>query len=96
MLMALKIEYSSNIILLRGNHESRIMTQQYNFRQECCNKYSQSVYESILDVFNALPIACVVNREYFCVHGGISDKISQVTLPPLSWHKSTLSIAIRK
>lgn len=31
-----------------------------------------------MDAFDSLPIACVVNEKYFCVHGGITDKISTI------------------
>lgn len=30
------------------------------------------------DAFDALPICCVVNDKYFCVHGGITDKIKTI------------------
>lgn len=33
LLMAMKIKYKNNIFLLRGNHESRQMTQCFNFYQ---------------------------------------------------------------
>jgi len=35
LLLGLKIEYPHNVILLRGNHESRVMTEQYNCKTEC-------------------------------------------------------------
>ena len=31
-----------------------------------------------MQCFDSLPIACVVNDKYFCVHGGISDKLKLV------------------
>jgi len=31
-----------------------------------------------MDAFDALPIACIVNEKYFCVHGGITDKVKTV------------------
>ena len=46
-LYALKIVYPSNIIMLRGNHESRAMTEHFTFREEILSKYDgdESVYE---------------------------------------------------
>lgn len=74
LLMAMKIKYKNNIFMLRGNHESRQMTQCFNFYQECCEKYNQDLYFCIMDVFDTLPLACVVDNKYFCVHGGISPQ----------------------
>lgn len=34
LLMCIKINYPKNIILLRGNHESRNMTENFTFREE--------------------------------------------------------------
>jgi serine/threonine-protein phosphatase 2B catalytic subunit len=34
MLAAIKINYPKNFILLRGNHESRNMTENFTFREE--------------------------------------------------------------
>jgi len=32
------------------------------------------------DAFDALPLACIVNEKYFCVHGGITDKAKTVKI----------------
>lgn len=37
------------------------------------------MFEMFMDAFDTLPIACVVNDKYFCVHGGITDKLKTVT-----------------
>ena len=38
-LFCLKLKYPSNIFLLRGNHESRDMTESFNFRKQVLNLY---------------------------------------------------------
>jgi len=38
--------------LLRGNHESRAMTEDFTFRQEVIDKFDQEVYEMFMDVFD--------------------------------------------
>lgn len=34
LLMSIKINFPKNVILLRGNHESRNMTENFTFREE--------------------------------------------------------------
>lgn len=94
-LFALKIQYPHNIILLRGNHESRAMTEHFTFREEVLRKYDEdeSVYEAFIECFESLPLAADVNGDYLCMHGGISpelktvddiNKIDRFIEPPLS------------
>lgn len=77
--LSLKVEYPHSVYLLRGNHECDAMGTQYGFRAECEFKYGREIYHRCLEVFKALPIACIVNlpnRERFLAcHGGISDNI---------------------
>jgi serine/threonine-protein phosphatase 2B catalytic subunit len=49
------------------------MTQIMNFYSECLEKYNQDIYFDIMDAFDALPLVCIVNDHYFCVHGGITS-----------------------
>ena len=38
-------------------------------------KYDQDVYEAVMDMFDQLPIAAVVNNNFLCIHGGISKEM---------------------
>lgn len=75
LLLALKINFTSNVVMLRGNHECRQMTSFFNFRAECLHKYNQEIYERIMNFFDVLPLCCVLNGKFFCVHGGISPEL---------------------
>ena len=77
-LMALKIVYPKKITLLRGNHESRSMTEYFTFRQECVEKYDLETYEEVMVFFDSLPIMSTVNNMYLCVHGGISPDLTEI------------------
>lgn len=48
--------------------------------KEVLAKYNQSIYDRFMDAFDALPLACLVNKSFFCVHGGISDKMMNVAV----------------
>lgn len=44
ILFAYKIRFPKNCLILRGNHESRAMTEIFSFRRECLEKYDLEVY----------------------------------------------------
>ena len=79
-LYCLKIYYSNEVKMLRGNHESRAMTEHFTFREEVLRKYGgdESVYEYFIESFESLPIAADVNGDYLCMHGGISPELATV------------------
>lgn len=52
LLFAMKLQLPKNVMLLRGNHESRSMTEQFTFREECLESYDEEVYELFMDVFD--------------------------------------------
>lgn len=76
LLLALKVKHPDRITLIRGNHESRQITQVYGFYDECLRKYgSVNVWRYCTDIFDYLSLSAVINGSVFAVHGGLSPNI---------------------
>ena len=41
-------------------------------------KYDQEVYDAIMDLFDHLPLAGIVNGKFLCIHGGISNEFQTI------------------
>jgi len=75
LLYSIKINFPETVYMLRGNHECRQMTTFFNFRAECLYKYDQEIYDLIMDSFDMMPLACVINGKFIGVHGGLSPEL---------------------
>jgi serine/threonine-protein phosphatase 2A catalytic subunit len=81
LLVALKVRYPHRIGILRGNHESRQITQVYGFYDECMRKYaSPAVWTYFTDLFDYLPLTGLVQNQIFCLHGGLSPNIESLDI----------------
>ncbi|CAJ1939980.1 unnamed protein product [Sphenostylis stenocarpa] len=76
LLVALKVRYRDRITILRGNHESRQITQVYGFYDECLRKYGNAnVWKYFTDLFDYLPLTALIESQVFCLHGGLSPSL---------------------
>lgn len=91
-LYVLKINYPNKMFMLRGNHECKHLTTYFTFKSEVLHKYhsnnfnnpqkrysSVQIYKHFCLSFNYLPLAALLNEQYFCVHGGISPHLKQIS-----------------
>ncbi|QOU20058.1 hypothetical protein BRETT_004706 [Brettanomyces bruxellensis] len=78
LLYCIKLNFPHSVWMIRGNHETRRMTEYFTFKKECEIKYSLRLYYAALRSFSNLPIAAILNDQFFCVHGGISKHLGLV------------------
>ena len=79
-LLVLKAAYPHRVTLLRGNHESRQITQVYGFYEECARKYgdNREPWKYCTEVFDLLNLAAIIDGRILCVHGGLSPGVKTI------------------
>lgn len=73
-MLAMKAAYPKFFFMARGNHESEHVNRLHGFMEETKRKYDEKMFSMMNKVFNALPIAHVIQEKLFVVHGGLPAK----------------------
>ena len=72
-----QVRYPDRITLIRGNHESRQITQVYGFYDECLRKYgSVNVWRYCTEIFDYL---CASSRDSDRTRGGATESLAAGT-----------------
>ncbi|OHT04602.1 Serine/threonine-protein phosphatase PP1-alpha catalytic subunit [Tritrichomonas foetus] len=79
LIFIMKCLFPDKIFVVRGNHEFESVNEQNNFVTCIERNYPKSnIYKSFLEVFSYLPLAAIIDKNTFCVHGGIGPYITSV------------------
>jgi len=79
-LLSMQLANPQSVHLLRGNHETTSMNRVYGFEAQVLAKYDSEVLEQFRKVFSSLPLAAVIEKNIFVVHGGIGPHTHKMNL----------------
>ena len=82
LVFVMKYLWPENIFIIRGNHEFTQMSQRCGqFSSELIAMYGNKNVESYFQhAFAFMPLAAVVNDNFFCVHGGIGPNSKEISM----------------
>ncbi|TVY65680.1 Serine/threonine-protein phosphatase T [Lachnellula suecica] len=88
LLYAYKWLRPGSFFINRGNHETDDMNKVYGFEGECKAKYNDRVFKLFSESFSALPLATLIGKKYFVLHGGLfsDDKVTLDDIRKLNRH----------
>ena len=85
-LFSMKVIFPLDVTLLRGNHEFPQINKKYGFYDNIIDKFNNpTLWAEFNESFRYLPICCILSHTYFCVHGGISERINLTDLEHLHY-----------
>eukprot|EP01061_Rhynchopus_euleeides_P007227 TRINITY_DN1620_c3_g1_i1.p1 TRINITY_DN1620_c3_g1~~TRINITY_DN1620_c3_g1_i1.p1 ORF type:complete len:596 (+),score=164.61 TRINITY_DN1620_c3_g1_i1:295-2082(+) len=93
LILLYKIKFPKHVVILRGNHESRVTNTMYGFHEECRQKYPMAmsnfstlyagkpdseIWTLFNHLFDALPLAALIGGKAFGCHGGLSPDLQSL------------------
>jgi len=68
-ILSLKLKYQNYITLLRGNHESRQISNTYGFYEEINRKYGNTnPWKYFNELFDYILLAAIIEGKIFYIH----------------------------
>lgn len=80
-LLALKVLAPFRVFLIRGNYELRTVQTELGLTtrsREKLGDIGQSVWDRINAVYDRMPMGATIDKNVFCVHGGIPRSVSKL------------------
>ena len=78
LILLYKIKFPRNIYLIRGKHECASINRIYGFYDEMKRHYGLiQPWKRFSNVFNSLPLAAIVSKQYWCVSAGLSPELQR-------------------
>ncbi|KAF0989060.1 hypothetical protein HZS_6889, partial [Henneguya salminicola] len=71
LLLTFHVLYPNHFLLNRGNHETASMNEMYGFKDEVLKKYSKTIYNIFIELFQYLPVAHLIDNSILVMHGGL-------------------------
>ena len=73
LLLNWKVCFSDSSVVYPEPSDKHIL-----FYFQAMHKYSEEIYELALESFCALPLAAIMNKQFLCIHGGISPELQSM------------------
>jgi protein phosphatase len=79
LILLMKYFYPNSVYLIRGNHEFRALCLYFGFLTEIKKLYpNENIFDQFIDIFDNLPLAAILQKQFFCVHGGICPELNSL------------------